>query len=319
MNLRGILLGLAVLLLVVSGLFFLRAWLISQQPGTPAPAPVAAQAPAPSPVKKVLVANVEIPTGTFLKDEMIRWQDWPSDAIDPNFLVEGKVDPKTITGVGAVARRPIPAGQPITEGALARPGDRGFLAAVLKPGMRAISIAVNEVSGLAGLIFPGDRVDVMLVHAVPGAVVQSNSGGQADATVKAADHRVSETILQNVRILAIDQALGHAPGQPSQVARTITIEVTPKQAELMAVAVQLGQLTLSLRGLANLPEAPVATTDLMEIPEPDRGTTFTFDSDVSRATPNIPPPRPSPVLRAGPVQHTIEVNRGGKVEELIVN
>jgi pilus assembly protein CpaB len=319
MNLRGILLGLAVLLLVVSGLFFLRAWLIAQTPGTPAPAPVAV-APAPAPLTKILVANVDIPTGTFMRDEMVRWQAWPTDAVDPSYLVEGKSDPKTVTGTGAVVRHPVAAGQPITEGILARPGDRGFLAAVLKPGMRAISIAVNEVSGLAGLIYPGDRVDVLLVHTV-GEVQAPPAGAPPSATGAATggQHRVSETILSNVRILAMDQNLSHPAGQPAQVARTLTIEVTPKQAEMLTVAVQLGQLTLSLRGLANAPDSPEAITNFMEIPEPDRGTTFTVDSDVSRATAMAPPPRPAPVYRAVAVPQTIEVNRGGKVEQLSVN
>ncbi len=323
MNLRSVFLFLAVLLLVASGLLLARAYFVAQTPA-PAPAPaVVAQAPAPAPVSKVLVANVDIPPGTFLREDMVRWQNWPNDALDPGYFVEGKADAKAVTNAGAVARRPIAAGQPITEAQLVRPGDRGFLAAVLKPGMRAVSIAVNEVSGLAGLVFPGDRVDVMLVHPMPEApapkVANAAAGGGADANSRA-PQKVSETILENVRILAIDQTLGHAPGQPSQIARTFTIEVTPKQAELMAVATQLGQLTLSLRSLANPPEAPETITNLMDIPEPDRGTTFTLDTDVSRATSNLPPaPRPTPVMRAAPVQQSIEVNRGGKVEQLFVN
>ena len=315
MNLRGVLLGLAVLLLVVSGLFFARAYFIAQTPEPPAPGPVA-QAPAPAPTGKVLVANVDIPAGTFLKEEMVRWQAWPTDALDPAYLVEGKSDPKALTTTGAVVRRPIAAGQPVTEAQLVRPGDRGFLAAVLKPGMRAVSFAVNEVSGLAGLIYPGDRVDVMLVH----SVAEAAPAGAVDKDKEPPEHRVSETVLENVRILAIDQALAHPAGGAAQVARTLTVEVTPKQAELMAVAVQLGQLTLSLRSLANAPEASQAVTDLMDIPEPDRGTTFTLDSDVSRATAGTPaPPRPAPVMRTAPVQRTIEIIRGGKVEQLFVN
>jgi pilus assembly protein CpaB len=316
---RRVLLGLAVVLLVVSGLFFFQAMHINQAP----PRPVAAPAPtaqAPAPLTRVLVANVDIPTGTFLKEDMVRWQKWPGEAVDPAYLVEGKADPKTVTSTGAVVRRPILAGLPITESQLVRPGDRGFLAAVLKPGMRAVSIAVNEISGLSGFIYPGDRVDLMLVHSVTNpATASAAANAQAAPQEKPPEHRVSETILENVRILAINQSLAHPAGQGPEVAHTMTIEVTPKQAEMLAVAVQLGQLMLTLRGLANAPEAPQAITDLMEIPEPDRGTTFTLDSDVSRATDNTPRVRPTPVVRAGPAQHRIEVNRGGKVEELVVN
>jgi pilus assembly protein CpaB len=313
---RRLLLGLAIVLLVVSGLFFFQAMHINQAP-PPTVAPAAPVAQAPAPLTRVLVANVEIPTGTFLKEDMVRWQKWPSDAIDPAYLVEGKADPKTVTGTGAVARRPLAAGLPITEGQLVRPGDRGFLAAVLKPGMRAVSVALNEISGIAGFIYPGDRVDVMLVHSV--ANPATAPAAEAAAPEKAPEHRVSETILENVRILAINQSLAHPAGAGPEVAHTMTIEVTPKQAEMLAVAVQLGQITLTLRGLANVPEPPQAITNLMEIPEPDRGTTFTLDSDVSRASDNTPRVRPTPVVRAGPAQHRIEVNRGGKVEDIVVN
>jgi pilus assembly protein CpaB len=314
---RRVLLGLAIVLLVVSGLFFFQAMHITQAPA-PQPAAPAPTAQAPAPLARVLVANVDIPAGTFLKEDMVRWQKWPSDGIDPTFLVEGKSDPKTVTSTGAVVRRAIPAGLPITEGQLVRPGDRGFLAAVLKPGLRAVSIAVNEISGLSGFVYPGDRVDLMLVHSVTNPAAASTAN-EPSSQGKAPEHRVSETILANVRILAINQSLAHPAGQGPEIAHTMTIEVTPKQAEMLAVAVQLGQLMLTLRGLANTPEAPQAITDLMEIPEPDRGTTFTLDSDVSRATDNTPRVRPTPVVRAGPAQHRIEVNRGGKVEELVVN
>ncbi len=320
MNLRAVFLALAIGLLVVSALLLARAFLFPTEP-TVQPQ-VAAPAAPPSPVSKVLVANVDIPPGSFLKDEMLRWQSWPNDAVDPGFFLEGKTDPKSLMASGAVARRPISAGTPITESQLVRPGDRGFLAAVLKPGMRAISIAVNEVSGLAGLVYPGDRVDVMLVHPMLQKQIAGNvSSGKAVEVPnsKGQETKVSETILENVRILAIDQMLGHPDGQAGPAARTLTIEVTPKQAEMMAVAVQLGSLTLALRSLANLPESSSAITNLLEIPEPDRGTTFTLDSDVSRATPPPEAPRPTPVLRAGPVQRTIEVNRGGKVEQAVVN
>src|SRR5215470_14029729 len=189
---RRVLLGFAIVLLVVSGLFFVRAWLIAQAPPPKTPAPVPT-AQAPAPMTRVLVASVDIPTGTFLKEDMVRWQKWPSDGLDPAFLVEGKADPKTVTSSGAVVRRPIAAGLPITESYLVRPGDRGFLAAVLKPGLRAVSIAVNEISGLSGFVYPGDRVDLMLVHSVTNPATASTAGEAAAAPQgKPPEHRVSE-------------------------------------------------------------------------------------------------------------------------------
>src|SRR5262249_5932189 len=162
MGLRSILLGVALLLLGVSGVFFFRAWYIANR--TP-PAPVvAAPAPPPPPPAMVLVANVEIPAGTFLKGEMLRWQSWPNTGLDSNYLIRGKVDREALAG--RVGRRGIAAGEPITENRIVRPGDRGFIAAVLRPGMRAVSFGINETSAIAGLVYPGDRVDLILTHNV---------------------------------------------------------------------------------------------------------------------------------------------------------
>jgi pilus assembly protein CpaB len=307
MGLRGILLGVALLLLAVSGVFFFRAWLIAQR-NQPATATAAAPAAPAAPPTMVLVANVEVPAGTFLKDEMLRWQSWPNNSLDPNYLIQGKIDQKSLSG--AVARRGIAAGEPITEGRIVHPGDRGFIAAVLRPGMRAVSFGINETSAIAGLVYPGDRVDLILTHSVGPTPVDPTAG-----------HRASETLLENVRILAIDQALGHVPGQPSPVGRTATIEVSPKQAEIMSVAVDLGRISLALRSLANPPNELTGAADAIDIPDPDRGKTFTFDNDVSNiVAPPPPPPKPQPVKRAfAPQGTTIELNRGGKVEQLLVN
>jgi pilus assembly protein CpaB len=346
MSLRGVLLGLALLLLAVSGVFFVRAYLLS----TTQPAPEAAAPPPPPPANMVMVAAAPIPTGTFLKDELLRWQAWPSQTLDPNYMLQGKVDIKSL-GI-AVALHDIAAGEPLVEGKIARPGDRGFLAAVLKPGMRAMAIGVSDTTGVAGLVYPGDRVDILLTHDVPtssGKVATSAkaaaaasgavAGADANATPPAKPaagtaanttpdaktgivydprqaHRVTETLLMNVRILAIDQILTH-PGQP-QATRTATIEVTPKEAEFLTVAQDLGKLSLTLRGLAKGPGESNIITDIRDVPEPDQGTTYTFDTEVS----HVPLPTPvRPVARAGGYvpQNRIEVNRGGKVEQLLVN
>jgi pilus assembly protein CpaB len=347
MSLRAVLLGLALLLLLVSGVFFVRAYLISLTP-PPAPAQVAAPPP-PPPVNMVLVAAAPIPTGTFLKDELLRWQAWPSQTLDPNYMLEGKVDIKSL-GI-AVALHDLAAGEPVVEGKIARPGDRGFLAAVLKPGMRAMAIGVSDITGVAGLVYPGDRVDILLTHdvptssgkiasnakaaaaaAVPGAPATSETSPAKPATGTSASsmpdakagvvydprqaHRVTETLLMNVRILAIDQILTH-PGQP-QGTRTVTIEVTPKESELLTVAQDLGKLSLTLRGLAKGPGESNTITDIRDVPEPDPGTTYTFDTEVSHV-PLPAPIRPPAHVGVYVPENKIEVNRGGKVEQLLVN
>jgi pilus assembly protein CpaB len=209
--------------------------------------------------------------------------------------------------IGTVVRLPIAAGQPITSSRIVRPGEQGFLAAALKPGMRAISVAISDTSGIAGLVFPGDRVDLLLTHDI-----EAVGGGTSK-------RHVSETVLENIRILAIDQSLNHQVDEkgtgPAMVAKTATIEVSPKQAEMVAVAGTLGLLSLSLRSLAS-PDGGTTVTDIRDIPDPERGTTFTLDTDVSRVL-AVTPPRP--VATRGNVQRSVEINRAGKVEQSLVN
>jgi Flp pilus assembly protein CpaB len=150
--------------------------------------------------------------------------------------------------VGAVARTRVAAGEPITDTRLVRPGERGFLAVVLTPGMRAISVAVNETSGIAGLIFPGDRVDVVLTHSM-----QDDTGGTPIT------RRASETVIRDVRVLAIDQNVDSQNVDP-KVGRTATLEVTPRQVEMINVMLELGSISLSLRSLGN-PEDEAAGAD----------------------------------------------------------
>jgi pilus assembly protein CpaB len=143
--------------------------------------------------------------------------------------------------MGAVVRRPLAIGEPIVDGNLVKPGDRGFLAAVLDPGMRAVSVPVDEASSNAGLIFPGDRVDLILTQTI-------EPNGES-----AGSRRVSETVLQDVRIIAMGRELtseGGADGEGGKPARTATLEATPAAAEKVALVTELGKLSLSLRSLA---------------------------------------------------------------------
>ena len=141
---------------------------------------------------------------------------------------------------GWVAREPFAAGEPIARAKIVARGNGGPIAAVLEPGMRAVSIAVDQTSDVSGFILPGDRVDVLasLSASVEGA---GGNGYQRKA---------AETVLRDVRVVGIDQRPDSKDGQPV-VARTVTLEVTPKQGEILALAGDLGKLLLSLRSLVS--------------------------------------------------------------------
>jgi pilus assembly protein CpaB len=199
--------------------------------------PVMQQATGP----EVLVATRALPVGTIIDAEALRYQRWPDSLTQPAYFIKGQnpINPQDL--IGTVVRNEIAAGQPITQGSLIKPGDRGFLAAALGPGMRAITVPVSVTSGVAGFIFPGDRVDIVLTQEVSG-------GGEGPAL------KASETVFRNVRVLATDQRMS-AQGQDGKPEiknfSTVTLEATPKMAEKIAVAQTIGQLSLALRSIAD--------------------------------------------------------------------
>ena len=225
---------------------------------------------------KVLVARADLPAGTILGDQHLRWQVWPDQKLPESYYVlpkgkkANKTAPKTIKEdlYGSVVRRGIAAGQPIVKGLVVKSGTRGYLAAVLRPGYRAFTIKISATSGIAGLIFPGDRVDLMMTHKV-----KVGKKGQ----------KVTETILKNVRILALDQMVNDQKGQ-AKLRKTATMEVTRKQAEMLAVADQLGRLSLSLRSLALTPAEERKLKESgrpLDEPNPVRGWSYTTEAEAS--------------------------------------
>lgn len=187
---------------------------------------------------KVLVAQRALPVGTIITADAIGFQLWPGEMVADAYFVEGESDMTKL--LGTVVRHPITAGQPVTQGSLVSPGDSGFLAAALGPGMRAVTVPVSAKTGVAGFVFPGDRVDIVLTQTVTG------TQGQA--------LNASETILRNLRVLATDQSTTQEVLEGQTVVkevRTVTLEVTPKIAEKIAVAETIGELSLSLRSLAD--------------------------------------------------------------------
>ncbi|MBP6030205.1 MAG: Flp pilus assembly protein CpaB [Sphingobium sp.] len=188
---------------------------------------------------QVLVATRALPVGTIIDAESFRFQPWPKDLVEEAYFLQGKTDPQSLQG--AVVRNTITAGQPVTHGALIRPGERGFLAAALGPGMRAVTVPVSMQSSVAGFIFPGDRVDVLVTQTVTGEDTNNPL-------------RVTETIVRNLRVLATDQrtnALDEAGKPDVRTFSNVTLEVTPRIAEKIAVSQTIGQLSLTLRALAD--------------------------------------------------------------------
>jgi pilus assembly protein CpaB len=188
---------------------------------------------------KVLVAQRALPVGTIITADSVAFQLWPKEMVQQAYFIDGEADMSKL--LGTVVRYPITAGQPVTQGGLVAPGDRGFLAAALGPGMRAITIPVSAKTGVGGFIFPGDHVDLMLTQTVPG-----RDGGTPLKT--------TETVLRNIRVLATDRSTETEIEDGKTVVRafrTVTLEVTPKIAEKIAVAQTIGTLSLSLRSLAD--------------------------------------------------------------------
>lgn len=256
--------------------------------GAAAPAAEAAQQITQGP--KVLVANRALPVGTIITADSVVYQQWPKELIQDAYYLDGETEINKL--LGTVVRNPITAGQPLTKGALVAPGDRGFLAAALGPGMRAVTINVSANTGVAGFVFPGDHVDLLLTQTVP---VQGDN-----QTLK-----TTETILRNVRVLATDQSTDTKVEDGKTVVvsfRTVTLEVTPRIAEKIQVAQTIGTLSLALRSLADNQseldtaiangsiKVPAGATkaqedkllaDAMNRPI-DNGTTFVTGGDVSR-------------------------------------
>jgi pilus assembly protein CpaB len=239
-------------------------------------APTPSSAPPPPLRTRVLAAATALRAGTLIKPQDLDAAellpaDVPADAT--------RDSPAARAGLtGAMILHSMVPGQPILSANLVRPGDHGFLAAVLSPGLRAVTVAVDSVSGTAGLIWPGDRVDVVLTQTMDDALPGSG-------------HRVAaQTVLSDTRVIAIDQQLvqGQLPdGVPPPANRTATLEVTASQVERILVAVKLGHLSLSVLSAQRPPEDPAAASSAAHPPP-----SVTWASDVSPAATRVEPPAP---------------------------
>lgn len=252
---------------------------------------------------KVLVAKKALPVGTIIDPDSFTFQPWPKELMQSAYYVEGQPDGDPRKLLGTVVRYAITAGQPVTRGSLVGPKDRGFLAAALGPGMRAITVPVNASSSVAGFVFPGDHVDMVLNQTVSG-------GGEGPAL------KVSETIIRNLRVLATDQRVTEKNEDGKTEVKTfsnVTLEVTPRIAEKISVAQSIGTLSLSLRSIADNTsdlERAVASGDI-KVPAGanpadekqmllalanrplDTNTTYSTGGDVSRFQRRTVPATPS--------------------------
>lgn len=247
---------------------------------TRAPAPTP-NAPVPVEVKttEILAAARDLPTGTILKEVDMKWIPWAAAAESSKLYIKGTTDMSAL--VGAVLREGLHADEPFITGRVVQPHEHGFLAAVLAPGMRAVSVSLTPTAGVAGFIFPGDRVDVILTHVF----------SRKDLSDLAERH-VSETLLTNVRVLALDQKSDSQAIEP-KIASTATLEVTPKQAEKLALATDIiggpgavgrGSISLALCSLAT--EETSGVEPVAGVP-PAPSNSPTWDSDVSSAYPTV--------------------------------
>jgi pilus assembly protein CpaB len=184
----------------------------------------------------VLIAKGDIGMGTAVSAENFDWQAWPAATTGGSYITK-KDHPNAIEELkGSITRAPFTAGEPIREAKLIKAnGAAGYMAAILPSGMRAVSTEISPETGAGGFILPNDRVDVILSRR------PSDNRRGAQPT--------SETILTNVRVLAIDQTVEEKDGQRVVVGKTATIELTPRQAESLTQSRQLGTLSLALRSL----------------------------------------------------------------------
>ena len=289
MSSRRILLLTAAMALSLATAMIVRAWvtearLSAMQTG------VTEEIAKPVP-KKILVASHTLPAGQFVKEDDMQWQEWPNDSINSNYILEGTRQIDTI--IGSVVRNNIGAGEPVLDDRLIKKGDRGFLSAVMTAGTRAVTVQLQQTAGLGGLVVPGDHVDVLLTAIIPG------SQGEPE-------HRATQTVLDDIRVIAIDQKMSDTATE-NVMARSATLEVTPKQAEILALVSDMGKLSLTLRSIAKGEEPAPAVNAKGEPVKPS----VTWDADAT----NIGLMRHVPQsAKTGSGEEKVDIVRGSEMK-----
>lgn len=226
------------LVLIVAGLaalfaaFFVRG---AMQPSAPNAVQEVA-APEPEPQSFVLVAARDIGPGERVSAGDFRWTPWPDEAVLPVYIAQGEDENALERLAGAVARSSFTTGEPVFESRLVQPGQAGFMAAVLSPGMRAVAVPISARSGAGGFILPNDRVDII-------ATTETNGGFG------------SAIVVENARVLAIDQTYSEDENG-AVLGSTATLELMPEQARAVSLAVAVGDVALALRSVADTSGGP---------------------------------------------------------------
>jgi pilus assembly protein CpaB len=192
-------------------------------------------APAPVEIARVLVAATRLNPGRPVLADQVRWQAWPLRSVDGSFIRQSGTMSSASIVEGMVVRAPMVDGEPVTFAKIVKSGSSGFMAATIAPGMRAVSISVSVASVAGGFILPNNRVDIILT------MVTNDSPKRG----------VTRTVLNDVRVLAMDQAFNNTDQKASPDVKTVTLELTPEQARTVSAAQAMGVLSLALRGLGD--------------------------------------------------------------------
>ena len=229
-----------VVLVIALGAGGVAAYLASSYDNKPAPvAPEAEKLP----TVEVLVAKSDIQLGQAVKAEDLQWQTWPQATASSAFVRRDSRPNAQTEIAGSIARVPLMQGEPIREQKLVKAEDSGFMAAILPSGMRAVSTEISAETGAGGFILPNDRVDIVLTRRLKNPDTNGPTAGN--------DLVLSEVVLTNIRVLAIDQAPKEKDGQTTVIGKTVTLELKPEQVAALSASRQSGTLTLALRSIAD--------------------------------------------------------------------
>ena len=242
---------------------------------------------------EVLVLARDVATGTALADADLRYERWPQ-ASAARFQTRKDGDDPKVRAIGQVAKRSLSEGEPFSASATFARDGSGILAGMLAPGMRAVSVAINNASAVSGFIVPGDRVDVVM--AVDFQRADSEAAGKGGGSIV---RYAAETVLTDVKVLAVDQQFAKGKDASTIQGKTATLEVSPAQAEVLATTALMGQLSLVLRGVG-AQDVPVASPHA-----------FTADTQASTAMRALAGGGSKPAAKSG--GSSIIVNRGGVI------
>jgi pilus assembly protein CpaB len=237
---------LGVALLAALGALFIVRGMANRQPQQTAAPVVAVQGP------RVLVASKDVATGATLQTTDLEWRIWSESAMSANFIKDADSAGALEELTGAVARQDLLAGEPIVRSRVVKPGEQGFMAAILTPGYRAVAVPISEETAAAGFILPNDRVDVIVTRKV--TLLDALGGGGGGEETR------SGIALENVRVLSIDQTFKMEKGSEAKTLEgsVALLELSPRDSEMLAMADQMGEISLALRPVATQQVAAVS-------------------------------------------------------------